>query len=244
MRLPDFDLRYVDSGSGDPLVLLDWTPWPSPVLADALAQNYRVISIQPPDGSGSARTAPELAMAASRIVTAAGLGPHILAGASLGADLALRLALLQPTLVNALALVSPTCVHGIGSRPADMADFTPEAMLAHPDCNTLDAPDPARTMALSELAKRWKETESDAADLLPELTCATLVVFGQEDQRVSREAGGTWKSKAPNCSVCYVYDAGHAIAVERPGALLNVIMDFAARRETFIVEKRSSLINP
>jgi hypothetical protein len=32
--------------------------------------------------------------------------------------------------------------------------------------------------------------------------------------------------------------------VDRPAALASVVLDFLERRETFIVENRSSLINP
>ena len=81
-------------------------------------------------------------------------------------------------------------------------------------------------------------------DLLPNLTCATLVVLGQEDPLVSRAAGGVWKEGVPNCSISYVYDAGHAIGTDRPEALANVVRDFIVRRETFIIENRSSLMTP
>ena len=56
-------------------------------------------------------------------------------------------------------------------------------------------------------------------------------------------AGQMWKEQVLNCNVCYVYDAGHAVGVDRPDALVGVALDFAERRETYIVERRSSLIN-
>ena len=105
-------------------------------------------------------------------------------------------------------------------------------------------PDAARTAALAAVASRWATAGDGQTDSLQDISCATLVVYGQEDRLVSRTAGHAWKERVPNCSVSYVYDAGHAIAVDRPDALLNVVLDFVARRETFIVESRSSLINP
>lgn len=117
-------------------------------------------------------------------------------------------------------------------------------MLAHPEADSHKLPDSVRTAALAALAEQWRNMGDDAADLLPSLSCATLSVFGQEDRLVSREAGGLWKGQVPNCNICYVYDAGHAVAVDRPDALANVVADFMERRETFIVENRSSLINP
>ena len=226
------------------MVLLDWTPWQSSVLADALAVRYRVISIEPPDASEPAGSARDAADAVAGVVEAAGLDAHALIGASLGASVAYRLALLHPESVNSLVLVSPNCIEPGKARPWHTPDLAMKAMLAHPRDISASQPDPVRTEALAALSGQWVATDGDAAGLLPGLSCATLAVFGQEDRLVSREAGRVWKERAPNCNICYVYDAGHAVGVERPDALVNVVMDFMERRETFIVEKRSSLINP
>ena len=235
-------MHRIESGSGSPVVLLDWTPWESSVLADALAVHYRVISIEPPDGdSASAQSASDVAAAVSED---AGLDSYSLVGVSLGADIAFRLALARPETVTALALVSPSCIAPAESPNWDTPAQAADVMLAHPETSSTGAPDARRTAGLAALAKRWGSTESDAAGLLPGLECATLAVFGQEDRLVSREAGGVWKERAPNCNVCYVYDAGHAVAADRPDALVNVVLDFLERRETFVVENRSSLINP
>ena len=237
-------MHRIESGSRSPVVLLDWTPWESSVLADALAVHYRVISIEPPDGDSVAASAQSASEAVAAVAEAAGLDSYSLVGVSLGADVAFRLALSRPGAVNALALVSPTCIAPVVSLSWDTPAQAADVMLAHPETATITLPETARTAGLAALARRWRSTEGDAVDILPNLGCATLAVFGQEDRLVSREAGGVWKERAPNCNVCYVYDAGHAVAADRPDALVNVVMDFLERRETFIVENRSSLINP
>lgn len=237
-------MRRIESGSGSPVVLLDWTPWESSVLADALAVRYRVISIELSGGDSVAASAQSASEAVAAVAETAGLDSYSLAGVSLGADVAFRLALARPEAVTALALVSPTCISPVVSLSWDTPAQAADVMLAHPKTASNKSPGAARTSGLAALANLWRSTEGYAAGLLPGLECATLAVFGQEDRLVSREAGGVWKERAPNCNVCYVYDAGHAVALERPGALVNVVLDFLERRETFIVENRNSLINP
>ncbi len=272
MAADNMSLQYTESGDGDAVVLLDWTPWESRVLADSLATSYHVVSIDPPwfdkltmsgteSGLNWAYPGPDdVAAAVARVAEAGGLPglisltpgrPYALVGVSLGADAALRLALLRPQSVSTLVLVSPTCVAPSAAGPWHTPELAANAMLAHPHGFNLaysgaesPRPSPERTALLSSLAERWRATEVDVSQQLPELACATLVVFGQEDRLVSREAGGIWKAEAPNCSLSYVYDAGHAIAVDRPDALTNVVLDFVERRETFIVENRPSVINP
>lgn len=232
---------YSVAGSGDPVVLLDWTPWESRVLADSLAASYRVLSFDPPTEIADADDA---ARAVAEAAEAAGLDAYAVVGASLGADAALRVALLHPQSVSTLVLVSPTCVGPSAARPWQTPELATRVMLAHPDDSESPRPGADRTALLSSMAERWRKAGGAASRQLSEVACATLVVFGQEDRLVSREAGGIWKAEVPNCSLSYVYDAGHAIAVDRPDALTNVVLDFVNRRETFIVENRPSVINP
>jgi pimeloyl-ACP methyl ester carboxylesterase len=72
----------------------------------------------------------------------------------------------------------------------------------------------------------------------------TLVVFGTADKVVPPEMGRTYRERMPNCHYVMVYDAGHAVAAERPEALTNTITDFLDLRETFVVSRRDGRINP
>ena len=234
-------LRYTESGSGEPVVLLDWTPWESRVLADSLSASYRVLSLKPPAQTGDTY---HVAEAVAKTAVAAGLDAYAVVGTSLGADVALQVALSVPESVSLLVVVSPMCVASTTSLPGSTPEHAAKVMLAHPENVELPQPGPERTALLSSLFGQLRESGVDASRRLAELACATLVVFGQEDRLVSREAGGIWKAEVPNCSLSYVYDAGHAIAVDRPDALTNVVLDFVERRETFIVENRPSVINP
>ena len=237
-------LRFVESGDGDAVLLLDWTPWETSALADSLSAEYRVISVYPPDSAVGVGTPRQAAEAVAGIAARLGLNTFSVVGTSLGANTAFHLALLRAGAVGPLALVSPTCICPSGPRSWNTPELAVSTMLAHPEGNSGALPDGQRTAALASLAERWRASGGDSSDLLPELGWATLVVLGQEDRLVSRDAGGVWKDRVPNCSVSYVYDAGHAVGVDRPDALANVVLDFLERREAFIVEKRSSLLSP
>ena len=91
------------------------------------------------------------------------------------------------------------------------------------------------------------EVDGESAALegrLHEVQCPTLVVFGQDDATVAPEATSIYRERIPNCSIAFVYDAGHDVAAERPEALVNLVSDYLERRETFIVQNRSRVINP
>ncbi len=65
-----------------------------------------------------------------------------------------------------------------------------------------------------------------------------------EDQAIPRETGRTYVERIPHCYYVLVYDAGRAIEVERPDALFAVVRDFLERRETFIVKRPGTAVNP
>lgn len=237
-------LTYSESGQGDPVLLLDWTPWESSALARALASRYRVISVEPPVDYRHAGSDWDVGRAIERVVESAGLSSYSVVGTSLGADAAFAHARLGGASASALVLISPTVVGPKPSVPWNTPELAVNAMLANQDIPPEGLPSRTRTAGLSAMAQEWQAEDSGVFVLLRDLDCAMLVVYGQEDRLVSREAGRVWKEHGANCNLCYVYDAGHAVTVDRPAALASVVLDFLERRETFIVENRSSLINP
>ena len=99
---------------------------------------------------------------------------------------------------------------------------------------------PLAVRPVGEPVGSTQELEAQLAGIL----CPTLAVFGQADDTIDPVAPSIYRSRIPNCSVAFVYDAGHDIAAERPQALLNLVEDYLERRETFIVQNRSGAINP
>ena len=236
--------RHFESGSGASVVLLDWTPWGSTALGAALAERYRVISVEPPGVVDPKVSLEKIAETCAAATTAESIDSYAVVATSLGADVALHMTLLNPARITTLVLVSPTCIGRVTSTAWSAPESAMTAMLAHPEDGSSSLPSPERVATLDSLSKIMAVDESDTLELLSGLSCATLAVFGQEDRVVSKEAGRVWKELVPNCSLSYVYDAGHAVGLDRPAALSGVVLDFLERRETFIVENRRGLINP
>jgi len=79
---------------------------------------------------------------------------------------------------------------------------------------------------------------------LGEVKTATLVLLGTKDEVIPPETGRMYVERIPNCYYALVYDAGHAIEAERPEALFTAVRDFLEQRETFIVSRKNTVINP
>lgn len=80
---------------------------------------------------------------------------------------------------------------------------------------------------------------------LPGADVATLVLHGSElpeDQQHARAYA--YKQAWPHAQLVYVYGAGDDIAAQRPGALVEVIRDFAEFQEGFLINRASTAINP
>jgi len=106
--------------------------------------------------------------------------------------------------------------------------------------------DPANVAKEMALVQRLKGSSRDTEPegKLSEVQTQTLVVFGTADKVVPPAMGRTYRERMPNCHYVMVYDAGHAVAAERPEALTNTIIDFLDLRETFLVSRRDGRINP
>lgn len=79
---------------------------------------------------------------------------------------------------------------------------------------------------------------------LGEVKTATLVLLGTKDESIPPETGRMYVERIPNCYYALVYDAGHTIEAERPEALFAAVRDFLEQRETFIVSRKNTVINP
>jgi pimeloyl-ACP methyl ester carboxylesterase len=248
-----FRVRYMEAGSGAPLVWLHAAGGPRLSRAhELLAERYRVIAFEVP-GFGTSppnersRSYDDLASTIAHAITAVGLERFRLWGTSFGGRLALWLGSQHSETVEALVLESPTAIASEGTRPPS---GTPEELrqllYAHPERQPeFPPPDPAVLAKQRELLERLGQpTVDETEDRLRRVTAPTLAVFGTRDRVVPSEMGRVYRQKMPNCNYVLVYDAGHAIGADRPEAFASLVTDFLERREAFIVTQRSALLHP
>ena len=173
--------------------------------------------------------------------------PYTLIGTSFGAHVALWQTLQSPATVEALVLIAPTALlpaaGPLAGTPADAA----KRLFAHPEkARGFASVDPAIVAKEQALVQRLTGGmhDAEAERRLGEIPCATLVLFGSEDQMVASEAARIYRARIPNSNIAFVYDAGHLIEAERPEALVNAVSDYVELRETFIVGRQTGIINP
>jgi pimeloyl-ACP methyl ester carboxylesterase len=64
------------------------------------------------------------------------------------------------------------------------------------------------------------------------------------DGVIPPEMGHRYKKLMPNCHLVFVYDAAHAISIDRPEAFTEVVADFLERHEAFVISRTPTVILP
>ena len=213
------------------VLIIDGLPWRWPAFPDGLAARGWMVEEAGPEvwaGGGPATRA------------AIGDRPCHLAGVSKGASLAAFHAARTPELVASLMLIAPIILLPECQRHTSDLFAHPDAVILPelPGDDVAPIYETARHLTLGAFHDDY------IAAMLPRIQCPTLVVFGQDDRLASPDGPARYKELIPNCSLAFVYDAGHAVAAERPDALAELVSDFLRRRETFIVSDHSAVINP
>jgi pimeloyl-ACP methyl ester carboxylesterase len=255
VEVDGFRIRYWESNPPQPVgtvVMLTGMTWGLFRLRDILGQMYRVVMVELPGlGESPANTrsrsvqelANTVAQAAANLVSET----YTLIGTSFGANVALWQTLQAPDKVEALVLISPTTILPLADSMAGTPAATVEHWFAHPEkARSLPSVDPTVIAKEQELVQRLTGGmhDAEAERRLGEIPCATLIIFGSEDQMVAPEAPRVYRERIANSNLSFVYDAGHFIEAERPEALINAVSDYVAQRETFIVGRQTGIINP
>jgi pimeloyl-ACP methyl ester carboxylesterase len=220
-------------------------------MHEVLARTYRVIAFETP-GFGTSpaneksRDMAELAGSLCAAVAALGITSYNLMGTSFGGKLATYMALQEGKTLQSLVLLSPA-VFRSAERPS-MA--TPEerrkVMHAHPERFPVAPGNPEAESKQEALVRRLIGPPRDAAleERLPGLSVPTLVVFGTEDRLTPPEMARFYRQHYGNAHLMLIYDAAHLVDLDRPEAVAEVVGDFLARKERFLVSERSGVIHP
>jgi len=208
-------IRYLEAGRGTPVVVLHGSAGLMPSpLNNLLAQQFRVIAFEIP---GFGRSAVKERSQSMRDLA------HTLAEA-----------------VTAIGLERYGLVSTTSSAP--LALWQAIAVQERIDALVLISP-------LALLPEGWTAASSFNRDpelerRLGDIKVATLMLLGTKDEVIPPETGRLYVERIPNCYYALVYDAGHVIEAERPEALFAAVRDFLEQRETFVVSRRNTVINP
>jgi 2-succinyl-6-hydroxy-2,4-cyclohexadiene-1-carboxylate synthase len=238
-------------GSGPPIVLLHgftqtgrcWGP-----VADDLARDHEVVALDAPGHAGSGDVRAGLPAAAALAVEAAGTRA-VWVGYSMGARLALHVALAAPEAVAGLVLVGGT--PGIGdaaqraerraadaAQAAELREHGVDAFLRRWLALPLFAGLPEWARFTEERRRNTAEGLASSLELagtgaqeslwprLPELGAAgipALAVTGAEDAKFTAIAGRMAPAMGPGAAARALPGAGHAAHLERPAAFLALV---------------------
>lgn len=254
-QVGDLTMHYLEQGRGEPVVLIHGNTsssvWWEPTLT-RLGDDYHLIA---PDlrgrgdteGPSAEWTVEMLAHDVRGLLAQMGIGPAHLVGHSLGANVALQIALDQPGWIKSLTLLNPGWV--AGDMPAELADaerirqmvenkdilklaLRGVAML-HPVDEAWQRLEAASLKQRDEASARgpvalqaWK-----VADRLHELASVpALVVRGAQDQYLSTQAVcQKILDRLPGARYAEIPGASHSPNVETPDAWVALLRDHLAR---------------
>jgi pimeloyl-ACP methyl ester carboxylesterase len=242
-----FRTRYLEAGSGEPLVVLHGGGGLRRYRShDLLAASHRVVLFEMPgfgasDANERTGSMAEMARTVAQAARSLGIERFDLQGTSFGGRVATWLAVQNPELVRALVLISPATM---------LPDAAPGGgrllLYAHPERQVVEQADPESVARQRALTARIMGPRRDA-DLEARMTqcnVPALVIFGTEDGQALQDMGRLYREKLPDCSLVYVYDAAHEVDADRPEAVVSLVNDFLSRHAAFVVNNRSSLIYP
>ena len=251
IKADGIDIRCLEAGSGQPLVYLHGAGGLRLSVAHrALAENHHLIALELPGfgktpANATHTSARAIAATMANAMRALGIEACPLMGHSLGANVALWLAIDHPGLAKTLILVAPTAIRpddsGIGgARPKEVAAQNP-AHLWFSEVVGGDSLAAVRGLAQT-LSGPPRDAELEKA--MGGVAVPVLVLFGTRSVIVSTDAAREYTRALPKCFSTLVYDAGHDIDLDRPEAVAAVVRNFLQNGESFIVNRDNGMINP
>jgi pimeloyl-ACP methyl ester carboxylesterase len=228
-------VRYLEAGvehGGLPILMLHgfqagadlWLPHPLP----ALAQHFHVIAPDLP-GFGDSGLLPSYgiepyAHVMLAFIDALGHSRFNLLGHSLGAQIAIAIAALQPVRVGRLLVVD-----GSGLPQAGPRWLTPVKMLTDASSWHFKLFPTVLRLALKSRAYRDAQPipeDDHVTDRLRDVTMPTLVVWGSRDRVAPLEHGAFLAKHMPHARLAIIRGAGHMPFHERPAQFMKLAYGF------------------
>jgi pimeloyl-ACP methyl ester carboxylesterase len=242
-------IRYFEAGSGPPMLLLHGfggsaTNWFCAM--EALGAKHRVIAIDQAGFGASEKPRRAyggdfLAESAHAFLRTLGVTHAVVAGASMGGDVAARLAARHPGDVAKLILVDSS---GLDLTPRK-SDFPrdPHTLAEQEQILRAIFADPAFvTPALvrqrlrahlrngdSYTLTHWTGDDVDLESLLPKIQAPTLVLWGSDDPIWPRATAREYARRIAHAEIAVIENAGHAPYLERPASFVDAVLRFTAR---------------
>jgi pimeloyl-ACP methyl ester carboxylesterase len=149
-------------------------------------------------------------------------------GHSMGGLLALRLALLDPGLVERLVLVGVPAVPHRRGLPQRVADVARSSMSSQASAVGLVMASVIRSSPLSLIAATRATLASDLAAEAGDVAVSTLLVWGGDDRLVPLEVGQRLAALMPDARLVVLPHLGHQPMWEAPAAFMEALLPFLA----------------
>ena len=152
--------------------------------------------------------------------------PVDLAGHSLGALVAVRVAASRPELVRRLVLIAPP---GLQRWPSTLHFGVPllaSLVRSRPRVLGRLVVDAVRTGPANVVRGGLHAARADVAAELAEVRAPTLLVWGARDRLVPATAGAAWQAAIPGSRFVVLAGAGHVPMIETPTDLAGLMTTF------------------
>lgn len=173
------------------------------------------------------------------IAKAMGGVAHVV-GHSMGARLGAWLAVQSPDKVAQLVLMAPSGFRPIGAPPVS---FEPAVFLqqlyAHPEKRPPETRTPDERDANRKAFQHYGGgalRDTALAARIGEIEKLTLLIQGTRDVRVPAESVQELHGKIRHSTIVYIDDAAHALEVDQPERVADVVEDFIRRGAAFMAE--------
>lgn len=153
-------------------------------------------------------------------------GPVDLAGHSLGALVAVRVAASRPELVRRLVLIAPP---GLQPRSSPLHLGVPlltSLARSRPGILRRLVVDAARRGPANVVRGALHAARADVSDELAAVRAPTLLIWGERDRLVPATAGAVWLAAIPASRLVVLAKAGHVPMIETPAELAAAVAAF------------------